>query len=89
MAAADVPRHEGSSFEPVPRAPQDTARPYPPEAAPVSPEPDTEPAQVTGEQTDPLPRELHTDNTRPGDDAADEPTPAAAGTTDDGTEPPD
>jgi hypothetical protein len=39
MAVPDVPRHEGTSFEPVPRAPQDTARPYPPEAAPVSREP--------------------------------------------------
>lgn len=77
MATADVPRHEGGSFEPVPRAPQDTARPYPPEADPVSREPDVEPAQVTGDQVDPLPEELDPENPRQDDRR------------DDGAEPPD
>lgn len=45
-------RHEGSSFEPVPRDPGATTRPYPPEA---DPEPDVvvPEAVVPGEQADP------------------------------------
>jgi hypothetical protein len=89
MAVPHVPRHEGTSFEPVPRAPQDTARPYPPETDPVPREPDVEPAQVTGEQVDPLPRELHTDNTRPGDDAAADGVDGGAGARGKAPEPPD
>lgn len=40
---------------PVPRAPATTTKPYPPEADPT-PDDDTSPAEVAGEQTDPASR---------------------------------
>lgn len=51
-AARNDERHEGASFEPVPRDAAATTRPYPPEA---DPEPDVAvpEAVVPGEQTDP------------------------------------
>jgi hypothetical protein len=80
-------RHDGSSFEPVPRDPGATTRPYPPEA---DPEPDVvvPEAVVPGEQTDPARRT----EVFPEDEGT-----ATAGTTTDaapasmprGTEPPD
>lgn len=56
----------------IPAAPETTTRPYPAEADPRNPD-RSEPAEVTGTPTDPLPRELHVDNEQPTDDDQDEP----------------